>query len=207
MGETNRKASKVYTYLTLVRSKIEPGAYLSEEPLSRKARGSSRPPVSESVLTLMELNSRAASVLDPLIEELAATNTEIGGHRCDGMLSELASHPGCERSWSEQKRGALWGMCVLLASATDTDFEVYASVSGIAGVGEGNPATKREARKLDTRDSYRLIVAEIERIERETGMGREEVKRHLRDTRDWSIGKQNDALGFVKRERGDGEVA
>lgn len=63
-----------------------------------------------------------------------------------------------------------------------------------------------EDRKYDTRASYRVIVRQLEDLEKETGLPREKAKRKLREVRleagdQLSIGRINDALAFVKKER------
>lgn len=72
---------------------------ISEEPFDRKARGSSRPPLSERSLRLIDEpdNRDAARLLAPLVRELRRSAVSIGAVRCDAMLAALESDPGVIR--------------------------------------------------------------------------------------------------------------
>lgn len=206
MSSLKRKAGQVHKYLVIVRPKIEPGRPPTDKPMNRKERGGPRSPVSESAEALMELNARAASVLDPLIENLKKTSTELAGHSCADMLYAVELHPGCERSWPEKKREAFFGTCLLIASAARAkgeagEFEVFASVSGVEGVGEGQPETKREGWRIGVDDAKRIRYARMRGYE-ESGMSRAEAKKKVAHDLDVSPRTLDRDVLFVEGDEG-----
>lgn len=212
-----RNASQVRRFLTLLLPRLERSTAISDEPFDRKARGSSRAPLPDSALWLIESNRDAIRILNPIVAEVRASGVSYRGARFDWMLSALSEDPGVVRRWEarrtafeERRADALEEMCLLVAYAVRDRYGPEREIRVVTNPRDEelpSGTTPRQARdrerKLDARDSWRKMAASVERVEREQGASREAAKEMVAREYDCCVSTVEKALTFVKRERQD----
>ncbi|WP_273845423.1 hypothetical protein [Rubrobacter calidifluminis] len=115
--EHNARATR--RYLDIWPLLAEPGRRGEEKPLSRKERGSSRPPVSARLLAFLsdEEGRDASRILSPLLEELMHSGISYGGIPFRDILFDCLREPTGVKAIEEdpRKKAALDKLCLLVA--------------------------------------------------------------------------------------------
>lgn len=120
--------NEIRKFLEFTAAYIGPGAP-PNEPLGKKARGSSRPPATEAAMDFWHENSDAARILNPMIRELSTQNHAWKGIYFSTLLTLLYADPTVIPRWenreTEEDRNhisAFFKMCRLLADAVKAKY-------------------------------------------------------------------------------------
>lgn len=190
--------------------------------MSRKERGSSRPPLSENALDLSEANRELTAVLSGLIRPRHMPSGELQGRQAWEILSDMLFDATAVRRWrSEADAGkptnlrACLDLCRLmagvLAERRGPDYRLPRVVTTpkraaelLAERGEQAKNPNREApkvRKITARDSYRAMVRDMECWVEAGTHSKEGAKAAKADELGCSIWRVRDAIKFVNTER------
>ena len=210
--EVTKNTWRVLDYLESWHS-IEASLMGSEEPYDHKAKGSSRPPVSDAALDLIEANREASHVLEPLLEELKMTRASYSGISAAWILMHTRHNPSAIPNWranDSTEWKAVMAICHLLAQAVAAKMDgpdgpyllrVYTSRKAVEeALGDPRGATNGKVRTYTAHYSYRIIDAEIERLMDE-GYSEMAARQYLKD-RGVSGPRISRARAFVREERG-----
>ncbi|MCL6437228.1 MAG: hypothetical protein K6T51_01345 [Rubrobacteraceae bacterium] len=206
MGENRleHNAREIARYLEFAPSYIGPGAPPSE-PLSRKYRGGSRPPVTDGAFRFWEENARVSRLLNPLIEELRRSNAAFGGVAFSSLILELYSDPTSVSRWHEHARRrlrAFRAMCMLLASVLERHLEEDEKIHVWIPRRYERVRNRTEARDLDRafarEDALRLLAASLHGIMARLGCGPEEAIRNYQKVKQVSRSRCYEALRFAR---------
>jgi hypothetical protein len=211
-GQVERNSWQVMKYLESWHS-IEPSAQGSDEPYDRKAKGSSRPPCSDSALDLIEANTDASLALSRPLEEMMNSGVEAYGIRASVLLRELRDKPGLLpniRAAGGEEWKALRRFCLLLAQVVavrwdgpDGPYVLRVRVSRREveeALRDPNTAPPGKARTWTAHDAYRIIDSQVEELMGE-GMSEAAARGYLMD-RGVSGPRISRARAFVREERG-----
>ncbi len=211
--EVLRNAREIEKYLEVLLPKLEPSGGIPETPMNRKARGSSRPPISEHVMRLWLSNPHAGRINNILREAAQSTeDVELAGRAMWKVLSDVLFDHTAIRRWKaaggvEERR--FWMLCQLLAQRLaviyDTPQGPYELRVYIHPTDEPERQKTRTAQKIDTSYTRRLMVRQLEEVEEETGykglMAMEILcERKAKEGKDWSVPKLRKARECINRE-------
>jgi hypothetical protein len=186
VSEVNRNAGEIERYLEVLLPKLEPRGGIPENPMNRKERGESRPPVSPYVMSLWMANPHAGRI-NEVLEQAARSSEEVEleGRAMWEILGECLFDHTAIRRWKAEggaPERRFWMLCRLLAQRLAIKHgrpgKPYILTVYIHPEDEQQRQATREAQKRDTAHTDRVIVRRVESLETE-GLGREEAKRAL----------------------------
>lgn len=208
-------AGEIEKYLEVLIPKLEPSGGVPDAPMSRKERGSSRPPVSEYVMDLWQANPHAGRINAVLREAARSTeDVEILGRPMWKVLGDVLFDHTAIRRWKaaeDPTEARRFGMlCHLLAQRLaikhDLPGEPYRIRVHVRPEDEPQRPATRAAQKADSRYTDRLIIDLLERVEDDGYEGKEAMEvlqdRRVREGKEaWSIPRMRRARRNVNRER------
>ena len=222
MDLLTRNAAAVQRYLVDVYPRIEQGLIMPEEPPDRKHKGTSRPPLTEDALRLFERNREASRWIVPFYREAMRHDLKLGGHALSTLLREAWHDHTATKRWrlnegeDRRKREALWGLSHLIARAIhaaagqkgEEPPELYVTTDPGAEEASLDPRfdPPGPSRSIAAHDSYRTIVADLERLKEEHALKGDPISEAaaeglMADRLFCSVWRIRDAKRFVKRER------
>jgi hypothetical protein len=212
-------AREIEVYLEVLVPKFEPGGGVPDLPLSRKERGSWRPPVSDHILALWYKNIHAGRINWALRRAQTGTDglVKIEGEYMRDILAECLSDHTAIRRWKDEnglEERRFYKMCLLfayvLAQEYDSQHESYEIRVWINA--DDEPAARRthQGIKVNTFYTQRRMVEQLEEVEEELGckgMRAMQVlsERKRAEGKDWSVHKIRRARTEVNRSRSQGQ--
>jgi hypothetical protein len=217
-------AAQIARYLEFVGPLIERGMVIPEEP-NRRNKGSSRAPATDRALGIMWANRAVTPVLEPIIQGAKRSEAALGGVYFSDLLLETEEDPTAVQRFRDErdttppysgpngKRAkAFYGMCDLMAYALATKHDapggrymlhVHTRLQREPDGTAEDPrrAGKGKARTHSARDSYRAMVADMERMVLSGTHTKEGAKKAKAEELGCSVWRVKDAIKFVNKER------
>jgi hypothetical protein len=169
-------AAQIARYLEFVGPLIERGMVIPEEP-NRRNKGSSRAPATDRALGIMWANRAVTPVLEPIIQGAKRSEAALGGVYFSDLLLDA---PGGRYMLHVHTR---------LQREPDGTAE------------DPRRAGKGKARTHSARDSYRAMVADMERMVLSGTHTKEGAKKAKAEELGCSVWRVKDAIKFVNKER------
>jgi hypothetical protein len=206
-------AREIERYLETLLPKLEPGGGIPDNPMNRKARGSSRPPVSDYVMRLWRSNPYLNQVNDVLKRATLLGDDGLEGRPIWHILSDCLFDHTAIRRWKAEggiNEKRFYMLCMLmaqrLADKHDTPQGAYRITIYIEPTDEPERQRTRQAQKANTRYTQRRMVEQLEEVEEETGyrgqMAMEILsERKQKEGYDWSPRRIKEARTVINAER------
>lgn len=213
-----RNARQIMSYLENVHHRILPGGGVPDVPMGRKERGGSRPPLAESAMDLAEANAQFTAVVGTVMRPRHFPAERIRGIPAWRILSDVLFDPTAVRRWRARRLDgdaaplrAFEELCLLLAAIIAARHGAHYRLPYVVTsprraaeiLAEQQADPRKEApkvRRLTARDSYRAIVADMERMV-EQGYSKRAAKVTKAEQLGCSIGRIHDAISAVNKER------
>jgi hypothetical protein len=207
-------AREIEVYLEVLVPKFEPGGGIPDLPMSRKERGSWRPPVSDHVLSLWFKNIHAGAINKVLHKVATGSDglVKIDDRRVHEILAECLFDHTAIRRWKDENgvdEQRFYAMCLLMAyllAEANDNHQPYRIKVWINADDEQRGQRTRQGQKVNTFYTQRRIVEQLEELEEELGYKGRRVmeilsERKKAEGKDWSVDKIRRARTEVNRQR------